>query len=365
MTRDEQPRILFVGNNPGGINAFLPVARTLPHAEVALTTPVANMGASLPNPVHTLTPALRRDELEAFLQDRAPQMLITGTSVANSAGHAIEHWCRQYAAAHQIPSLTILDHWCNYVERFSSGVGARLDSLPDILCVMDERARQDMCALGFPPARIMVTGHPGFDALMARKTQLGDRPSSRDHDACLRIGFISEPIDHDYGASRGYTEHTLLQHLMTVLHTLDRPIALSLRLHPRDVPDKYHEVCGARAFVTTSMGDQAMPSDAWATSQHVVIGATSIVLLQAAVLGRTALSYQPGVTTDSPWARMLAPLPVLNHIDQLHNAFQDIAAGNIAAWHSGIEYRETHATDNVLHIISDRCAPSLSRSHVG
>src|SRR5207249_7377520 len=67
------------------------------------------------------------------------------------------------ARERRVPTLSVLDFWSHYRERFTSGDGAFI--LPQAIAVMDQQARHDMVAIGFPGGRLHVTGHPAFDEL--------------------------------------------------------------------------------------------------------------------------------------------------------------------------------------------------------
>lgn len=90
---------------------------------------------------------------EQWLAKANANILITGTSYP--IGIEIE----LISAARQacIPAFTFVDHWVNMAKRFETAASL---VLPDVVCVIDERARQYAINDGIPENRILVSGNP-------------------------------------------------------------------------------------------------------------------------------------------------------------------------------------------------------------
>lgn len=211
-----------------------------------------------------------------------------------------------------LPSLAVLDFWSNYRLRFADEAD-ELAYLPDAIAVMDQRARLEMVAAGFDPARLLVTGQPAFDELQqcrARLTpqrrssvrsRLGVRPDER------MVLFASQPLSALYGTDRsnplfpGYTEQTVLDGLVEALaHLAQRrrtPIALAVRPHPREKAEalQRHGRAGLRLCVDDSNEGREV-----ALAAELVAGMTTVLLVESCLMGCVTISLQPGLRLPDP-----------------------------------------------------------------
>jgi hypothetical protein len=213
------------------------------------------------------------------------------------------------AAAHRlgIPSLAVLDHWMNYRLRFANEKG-ELVFLPDRIAIMDEQAREEMVAEGVDAGRLVVTGQPAFDELtsLRRSALAKERQATRQvlgvGDEERMVLFASEPISTMCGTEPsqplypGYTEQTVLRDLAAALGRLARQrperIVLVVRPHPLDKPENLHcEVERPLRLVVDNRGkgrDVVLAAD-------LVVGMTTLLLVEACLLGCVVLSVQPGL----------------------------------------------------------------------
>ena len=143
------------------------------------------------------------DQVAALLRRERPDALLTGTSMQPEDDAA---W---WEAARRVgtPSLALLDHWCNYSERFSAS--APFDCMPDVIGVMDDAGARELIDAGCSETRVWVTGQPHFDEF-AHSPESRDRESVRRElgvppDGALMV-FASEPQERFYGNALGYTE---------------------------------------------------------------------------------------------------------------------------------------------------------------
>jgi hypothetical protein len=206
-----------------------------------------------------------------------------------------------------IPSLAVLDHWMNYRLRFANEKG-ELVYLPDRIAVMDQQARQEMIAEGLDAARLIVTGQPALDELAS----LGPAIKREQRKAVRRmlgveedermVLFASEPISTMCGTEPsqplypGYTEHSVLRALASALERVarrkDEKLVLVVRPHPLDKPGSL-EVSTDRPLrlVIDSRGkgrDVVLAAE-------LVVGMTTMLLVEACLLGCIVISIQPGL----------------------------------------------------------------------
>ncbi|MBZ0104036.1 MAG: hypothetical protein K8H84_00245 [Sulfuricella denitrificans] len=299
-----QPDIVVICGDPGGANAVAPVIEAL-RAENRLA-----VHAMAYRQAHTLWCArdlshesipddMTFEKIRAQLQRLNARLVLTGTSV-----NPFEFEKQYIAAAHElgIPTLAVLDFWSNYHLRFSYEQD-QLAYLPDRIAVMDDLARDEMIAEGFPPARLIVAGHPALDSLEAHSAAF--TPSQRDATRKnLSVGpedwlvlYASQPpsfSDHDEGThppwlDRLRTVGELLTALAELSHTRGKRITLLIRPHPREDGEIYRNLShGQVSIIVSSEGN----SRDLALAADLVAGMNTMFLVESAQLGRPTLSIR-------------------------------------------------------------------------
>lgn len=235
----------------------------------------------------------------------APSILITSTSF-NAAG-----WEKYFTAIAKelgIPSLAILDFWFNYALRFSDTNG-KMIYLPDRIAIMDERARREMIKEGFDSERLIITGQPAFDSLVAcrRSFTLERKAALRDslgvNSAGLLILFASQPLGDLYGRDSsnprflGYDERSVLKSLIKALDNISilsgKRITLLVRPHPRERGTRaYNDLAPLSIDVVVSSDGSGRE---WAMAADMVSGMNTELLVEACYLGCIVVSLQPGL----------------------------------------------------------------------
>lgn len=213
-----------------------------------------------------------------------------------------------FRAARQngIPSFGAVDSAANAAYRFRGRTTEPFAHAPDRLLVPDRATCEAFVALGFARDRITITGHPRLDELAARtgdghmgkpKGELfplaGDRPV---------IVFVSELStglgENPFRRTPDWTltgdgdsdrrTDVVAQEFVSAARRLASNPWLVLRLHPKQDP--------ADAAAIASRFDQVSqlePGMDIVGSADLVTGMTSILLNEAAVMGRPVLSIVP------------------------------------------------------------------------
>jgi hypothetical protein len=227
--------------------------------------------------------------------------------------------------------------WSSYSARFAAHEG-RGDAVPTRIAVMDERARSEMLAEGFDPERLVVTGHPAFDDLVAfangfdgsqraaMREAMGMTPSER------VVLFASQPLAATWGEDiaapghPGYTERTAFAAFVPALERTVRRIGTDvtviLRPHPRDDREQTIPATSLRV----RMSREGRPREAMLAAD-VVVGMCSVLLVENALLGRPTVSFQPGLRTPDPLPGPLHPAAhSVYRVDALDAALEDAIA---------------------------------------
>lgn len=249
-------KVLFSAQDPGGKNAIAPVIAVL-----------------------------KAEGAEVGENVTAPDVFIAGTSAGDSPDKRI------LKNLGKTPSLYVLDFWSNYWQRFSTPGVKDFVYLPTRICVMDDIAKEEMIAEGFPVGRLVVTGNPHFDHFADAITKESEKVE--------RILFVSQPL-RAIGDMSGYApiacdEYAALKDVLEALAELSERYYLSLRLHPKESADKFAEYLGPRVRRALE------PTLEEALSKSgLVIGLSSPVLMQATAAGKKVLSYEPNLAGADP-----------------------------------------------------------------
>jgi len=217
-------------------------------------------------------------------------------------------------------SIGLVDGPANADLRFRGRGGHPLAHAPDWLAVPDPGSRRRYLDLGFPAARIVACGHPHFD----RVRRVGEALDQEGREAVRRrlfadaglrpiLAFLAE-LSHglapanfrsgpDYTltgrGSRGRTEIALEEVLDALPPGPRRPYVV-LRLHPKNGADDYAAYAGEVDCVSRSESALEVVFAA-----DLVVGLSTVLLDEAAVLGRPTLAVLPR-PAEREWLQSVA-----------------------------------------------------------
>lgn len=275
-------KILFFAHDPGGANAIEPLITPLSNSHEVFVFAKGPALSKLPN-----ARELSQNDIDSVLQTIKPDFLITGTS----ANDFTEKKLWQSAKKFNIKSMAILDHWINYGIRFSKFALSEIEKfdkkcefLPDFICVMDKFAKEEMAKDGVPAEIIYPMGNPHFEKLIEQsKTVKNVRENFAKEDDFL-ITFASEPYTEDYGKGN---EKQVLRDLIEL--TEDKKTKIVVKLHPKEDFAKYAEFESHSNIIL----DKTTPPFEIIMASDLIISMTSMFLIEAMILSRPILSYQP------------------------------------------------------------------------
>jgi hypothetical protein len=294
--------VLTAATDAGGANAVIPVLQWLlkkGHARPVCVEhgQLASALRDLDLPVGRVplvgvrtSVAQLRNAAHKILANYRPDVVIVGTSWGNTIDKELVYAANE----HRIPTLAVLDMWSYYRERFASSNG-RLDYLPLVVCVMDQVAKKEAVISGIPAGRIRITGNPHFDEI--RKKATSDRIRREAQDLRSKwlgerkkiISFASEAIARHFPRRsprfRGYTEKEVLKDLFEVRGDA----SLVVKLHPQNKMKDVDFLKNRNNVIYVRRGSFFTCLSA----SDVVVGMTSMALLEASYFGKPAISYQP------------------------------------------------------------------------
>ncbi|HEY3375035.1 MAG TPA: CDP-glycerol glycerophosphotransferase family protein [Candidatus Aquicultor sp.] len=321
-------KILLFSRDPGGANTIIPLVKPLEDSgykarvfgkdsalEKYLKAGIA--GVDIMSAIKEVNP----ESIKGLLKTEEPDVIVTGTSTEDT-----EKYLWEVGEQLGIPSFAIIDQWINYASRFLKGnhfeasvqhINRADFCFPSKILVMDEYAKQEAIQEGLEDSRILVTGHPYFEALVRARDTLSAEGITVLREK-LGIGasdfvvtFASEPVSKDYdvsdsGSFWGYTERSVFKELIDSLNTVssesERPLFMVIKLHPRDDTDTYEGILPSlRKKELRFIVDRELSSSDLILMSDLVVGMSSMFLIEAVVLSKPVLSVLIGLNRVSPF----------------------------------------------------------------
>lgn len=245
-------------------------------------------------------------DADQLLTSVSPSLLLVGTSEnTDTLGLALIEKARGVG----IQSVGVVDARANAGHRFRGGGHHALAYAPDWLLVPDEWTKDAFLALGYPASRALVCGHPHYDQVHNTVTRLVGMgrsiirqkllPGANGQRVLVFAAEVSYGLDpRQYrrssaytlsgrGTSSGRTEIVIEELLEALRFVRPRPY-LVLRLHPKNQREDFAPYLGEFDCVSK---DESPLELVYAAD--LVVGMTSMILIEAALMSRPTLSVIP------------------------------------------------------------------------
>ena len=209
-----------------------------------------------------------------------------------------------------IMTLGVVDAFGNADYRFRGHTDNPLFYAPEWIAVPDQWTKEAYLDLGYPVERLAVCGHPHYDYVLdtaARLSQqdkqlLRDRIFPFNHNNAPVIVFISEIStglnpgkyrrlsDYTMTGSGTRTDRTeiVLEEFLEACALCKEKHYLVLRMHPKNTEEELAPFL--KYFNQISQGE--LPLELLFAAD-LVVGMTSMLLMEAAIMGRPTLSIVP------------------------------------------------------------------------
>ena len=245
---------------------------------------------------------------EALLREIQPKILLTGTSEnPDSPGFRLILAAR----GNGIPTAAFIDAGVNAPYRFRGRSEDALAYAPDWILVPDNWTRDEFLRIGIREDRLCVCGHPHYDYVLnlGRAWTVEDRVRMRRRflpglgDRQQAVVFLSEgseraallspsPSLEEYslrgwGTRTGRTE-IIIEEFLEAIKTLPYRPYLILRLHPKDQLGDFQNYVTHFDHI-----DHTSPPLELIFCADLVVGMTTMLLLEAVLLGLKTLSIVP------------------------------------------------------------------------
>jgi hypothetical protein len=221
---------------------------------------------------------------------RAAEWVLTGSSWESD----LELRALRLARSAHKHSVTFLDHWVNFRERFVRGGVA---TLPDEIWVGDADALA-IARGALPGMPVCVVENPYLLDLVYELEH--ETPARRHVEDGFTILFLSEPVRQhalrQHGDERfwGYVEEDALRNFLDHAARLAReePIArIVIRPHPSEPPGKYDRIAGDYDLPMVLGGGATLAADIAASD--VVVGCNSMAMVVALAAGKRVVCCIP------------------------------------------------------------------------
>lgn len=248
-------------------------------------------------------------------------LLLTGTSWIPS----LERNALKLARENKLPSVSIIDHYTHYRERFlprelwGDIPSNWTDFLPDNVFVCDEYAYELAIKCGFPEDKLKQMENPYFQDLSEKIKNLSNKNEAG---KTFKLLYLSEPILDDLVATYGdadywgYNEFDLAEHLVKSVNknlSSGKKIEVRFRLHPNEKKDKYNKYINECGTMHRSENADLLEDLAWSDA---VLGGESIALIIALNAGKPVYSFLPK-SSKKPCALPHKEIMRIDNIDKI------------------------------------------------
>jgi len=285
-------KVLFIAQDAGGANYIMPVLEKWGenNSYKVFTAEPASTILSAFSPIYCDAPVLWEDLLQIgtkILDAEMPDLVITGTSWGPSLDKAF-----LLAAKHlAIPTISVVDHWEFYAERFSKinsgNIVEEFIYLPDKIILNDNFAFGEAIISGLPADRLIVGGQPHLERVYnSYRNRSYEQKSSS-------VLFVSERIRKYISKSSreypGWDEFKVLKDLLQIIDfTRDK---LIVKLHPLEDFSKFSQLLKGYPEVKIIGGLDDNFEEILGSRK--IVGISSMLLLESGMFHSEVISYMP------------------------------------------------------------------------
>jgi hypothetical protein len=332
-------RALVFIEDPGAANFLLPVLPALAARGVDIELRASGAAQAYTQQKRGVMPAMPEADAQSLLAALEPDIVLIGTS-ENEDTYGLK--LVEAARCRAITTVGVVDILANADRRFRGRGQHALAFAPDLILTADAPTRQAFVALGHPAANVIATGHPHFDDVRTRARALNaegrDHARARciphapaDRSVCVFVSEVSTGLNpSQYRKSDAYTLHgdstrvsrteIVLQEFLAAVAGLPTKPYVVLRLHPKNTREELADF--VPKFDAISEGGN--PLDI-VFSADAVVGMSSMLLFEAALVGRPTLAILPRAV-EASWlpAEAAGVVPIATTRDQVRALVKDI-----------------------------------------
>lgn len=209
-----------------------------------------------------------------------------------------------------IITLGVVDAFGNADYRFRGHTDNPLFYAPEWIAVPDQWTKEAYLDLGYPVERLAICGHPHYDYVLDTAARLGKQDKQRSRNKLFPANHSNAPVivfvsEISTGLNPGQYQHTpdyslagrgtrtdrtgiVLEEFLEALALCEPEHYLVLRMHPKNTKEEL-----APFLKYFNQISQEEPSLALVFAADLVVGMTSMLLMEAAIMGRPTLAIVP------------------------------------------------------------------------
>jgi len=236
---------------------------------------------------NTTKPFLKQKKLIKNWKEKKISLVITGTSV----GYKIDKKLIEYSKKEKIASITIVESWGNFKERFFYKNNFFLS---DYIILNDIKAYAQAINVGIPKNKIFIGGNPILEKLSKYKIEnLNKNKWLKKNDLPINkkiVSYISEPFHEVFLKKHkfhyGFDEYSCLSDLKECLDT--NKFHIIIKKHPSDSINKYEKFFNGNISLLNKM-----KIDEIVNFSDYIIGMSSFLILKLTYFRDDVVSYMP------------------------------------------------------------------------
>jgi hypothetical protein len=277
-------RGLFVFSDPGGAKPLL----TLADENIRSLTAVKAVSNRLYPFYKDFSTKVDSPNLFSNIYDFKPDFLFTGTSYTSD----IEINYITAAKENGIPVYSFVDHWTNILDRFSNGVKT---IFPDIIFVLDERAKQIAIEEGVEVEKLSILPNP-YHTLLRKwhpnKTKDSFLYENKIPAANLLIVFAPDPLSNVGGIEKFETDEKIISYefskVMVEIKS-NKKITIIFKPHPNQNIDYILPVINNFGLDILCLKD--IDTRELLYYCDIVVGVFSNILIEGQILGKDVIRF--------------------------------------------------------------------------
>lgn len=276
-------RGLFVFSDPGGAKPILALAESL-RDKLKSYLIISDRSYSFFKDFDVKVAQAHGTPSET-IKEFDPDFIFTGTSYTSSIGHEYI----KAAKLHSISVYTYVDHWTNIRERFDQN---GIELLPDLILLVDEKAKKMAIDAGLPEALLFVSGNPYHDFLRKWQPHVS-RPEFYElldlqDEKKKIILYAPDPLSNVNGqALYGFDEVSATEKLVNSIRAVCHENYFLLNPHPNQKVERLQE--GKDSCLRIVPADTDVNTLIYYSA--IVIGYFSNLLVEATIMHKPVLRF--------------------------------------------------------------------------
>ena len=284
--------ILFFLEDPGSINFLKDLPKYLNDGDISFNYICEGSAFSFfrDQPFFFDKKEMKADEI---LSVKKPHLIVVGTSENKNS---FSFNLIKEAKKNSIPTLGIVDMLCNFENRFKGNSTDPLKHAPNQILVPDKKTKECFESINFSGNNILVAGNPIYQNAISYKKNYIKHDSLHEK---LKILFITEGWDmlnneaskknQKYNFfGRGSSDFRTIIAMEELVDSIKRSqinSKLTMRVHPNSRFEDFEPIASEFDEVSSIINpyDDCLKAD-------LVVGITSMLLLEAGLLGKPTLS---------------------------------------------------------------------------